>query len=48
MDELLPSLHYGPIEAMSPEQNPLALFKLAHYPIFGIVKPMNKCAFKGF
>jgi hypothetical protein len=33
MDERLPSLHYGPIEAISPEQNQLALFKLAHYQV---------------
>jgi hypothetical protein len=34
MDELLPSLHYGPIEAISLESNQAALFKLAHYLIF--------------
>jgi hypothetical protein len=36
MDERLPSLHYGPIEAISPEQNQPALFKLAHYRNFKI------------
>src|ERR1700732_1039992 len=33
MDERPPSLHYGPIEAISPEQNQPALFKLTHYPL---------------
>jgi hypothetical protein len=31
MDELLPSLHYEATKATLPEQNQLALFKLAHY-----------------
>jgi hypothetical protein len=31
MDEFRPSLHYGATKAASPEQNQLALFKLAHY-----------------
>jgi hypothetical protein len=30
MDEFRPSLHYGATKAASPEQNQLALFKLAH------------------